>query len=96
MKYYFESTDSENCYLIDYFYEQLNERDLPQMQIYPAIIEYGTNYFWYGEFGEIGEKGESCGKLCGKYKPRNGKNGRCVSHKLCYIPSEISITIYKK
>jgi methionyl-tRNA synthetase len=95
-KYYFEFTDSENCYTVDHFYEQLKENDLPQMQIYPAIIEHGTDYFWCSEFGEIGETGESCGKCCDRYKPRNGKNGRCVYHKNCYTASEISITIYKK
>ena len=94
-RYYFRDTDSEQCYTIDYFYEQLNENDLIQMQIYPAIIEYGIDYFWCDEFEAVGEKGESCGILCEKYKPRNGKNGRCVYHKNCYFPGETSITIYK-
>ena len=95
-KYYCEKPDSENCYTIDHFYDQLKDNDLPQMQIYPAIIEHDIDYFWCDEFQEIGETGESCGKLCDKYKPRNGKNGKCCHHKNCYTASEVSVTIYKK
>ena len=92
MKSYFSDTDDEACYTLDYFKEQLCA-DVPEMKLYIAEIEYGTEYFWCSEFGEVGETGESCGKLCDKYSPRNGKNGRCRFHKNCYTPSDKLITI---
>jgi hypothetical protein len=98
MKYYFGATDSEMCHTIDYFYEQMEELKIPQLQIYPAIQLKGKPFFWCSILCECGERGENiCGKLnCTHYKPRNGKNGRCVHHKNCYAPSDISETIYRK
>ena len=96
-KYYFENPESENCFTIDYFYELMEDNDLSEMQIYPAKMVKSEGYFWCNEFDEIGETGESCGKLnCDKYVPRNGKNGRCKQHRNCYEPSEISIKITLK
>jgi hypothetical protein len=94
MKYYFETQDSEKCYTIDYFYEQLSD-DLPEMTIYPAKIMYGSDYFYCQEYGEMGEKGEGCGRFCDFYKPRNGKNGRCRHSRNPYEPAEKPITIKK-
>jgi hypothetical protein len=96
--YYFSDTDSEVCYTIDYFYEQLNDNDLTQMQIYPAIRMTGEPFFWCSIICDCFECGENtCGKFnCNDYKPRNGKNGRCYYHRNCYTPSEISVTIYNK
>jgi hypothetical protein len=97
-RYYFENQDSENCYTIDHFYDQLEQEELPQMQIFPAIIMTGEPFFWCDIIQECFEKDDnSCGKLnCKDYKPRNGKNGRCRFHKNCYAPSDISETIYRK
>jgi hypothetical protein len=97
MKYYFEDTDSERCYTIDYFREQLNESGLQEMSIYPARIVIGSGFFYCNELQETGESNDKiCGKWCDHYKPRNGKNGRCVHHHLPYEPIDKSITIYKK
>jgi hypothetical protein len=37
---------------------------------------------------EVGEVGEGCGNSCKDYKPRNGKNGRCIHSGYCYVPAE--------
>lgn len=96
MKYYFENIDSEGCYPIDYFREQLEERQLPEMKLHVAVMVRGEDFFWCDEFNEVGESGESCGKQCDCYSPRNGKNGRCRHHKNCYEPSDEIITIKLK
>ena len=96
MKYYFEKIDSEKCYNKNYFIELMKDNDITEMEVYPAIIEYDTDYFWCAEFEEACEKGEGCGRWCEEYKPRNGKNGRCISHKNCYEQAEKPITLKRK
>lgn len=96
MKYYFERLDSEGCYPKEYFIDQMKDNDITEMEVYPAKVEYGTGYFWCSEYGEIGEIGETCGHLCDEYRPRNGKKGRCVSHKNCYTHAEKPITLKHK
>ena len=78
MKKYFETKYSENCHSIDYFYDMMRLEELSEMEVFEAKIEYKTGFFWCNKFWELGEVGEGCGKICKEYKPRNGKNGRCV------------------
>lgn len=100
MKYYFEKigkTDySELCYPRSHYIELMKERDITEIEVYPAKIVYGEDYFWCHAISEPGMKGESCGKFCPDYKPRNGKNGRCVHHGHCYEPADKSIIIKLK
>jgi hypothetical protein len=96
MKYYFEYPDSENCYAEDFFKDEMRENGITEMVLYPAKMVKRESYFYCNEFSEVGEVGESCGNLCGKYEPRNGKNGRCRHHRNCYEPSETPITIKVK
>ena len=94
MKYYFRDMyGEENCYPKDYFEEQLGG-DLTEMTIYPAKMIKGQLIAWCSEFGESMEtQCGDCGKECDKYKPRNGKNGRCKFSKNCYEPINEPITI---
>ena len=99
MKYYFENIDSERCYSIDYFYEQLNDNELTEMRIYPAKIIYGEFVAWCTKYNDaIETQRGDCGRICEDYKPRNGKNGRCKFSNNCYEPSDkpILITIKDK
>ena len=82
---YFLADSEENCYTLDYFKEQLSE-DNPVIIVYPAKMLTGEPYFWCKEYQELGEVGEGCGKVCVKYSPRNGKNGRCRHSMNCYEP----------
>lgn len=91
--YYFEFPDSENCFTIDHFIEQMNENYISEMEVYPARIQKVDGYFWCAKWNEIGETKESCGQQCSEYSPRNGKNGRCRYHKNCYEPLDESIKI---
>ena len=85
-KLYFCSNDyDEACYSLDYFQEQLGN-GLTELIIYPAKMVTDSEYFYCAEFQEVGEVGEGCGKMCDKYEPRNGKNGRCRHARNCYEP----------
>lgn len=44
----------------------------------------GEGFGWCAEFNFHIEKGEGCGKLCEKYRPRNGKSGICMEWRHCY------------
>lgn len=96
-KYYFRNVDSENCFALDSIKDQMRFEGITETKVFEAQIEYGTDHFWCAEFGDIGVKYDSeCGNSCKSYKPRNGKSGRCVSHKNCYIHSkEVTIKLKK-
>ena len=76
----------------DQLEQQAIDEEIERM-VFPAEIVYGSEFFWCDEFMEVGETGESCGKECKKYSPRNGKNGRCRHHKNCYTHADKPITI---
>jgi hypothetical protein len=82
-KLYFQDYD-ENCYPIDYHLDYMKENNIKEMDVFKAERETGTGYFFCKEFMEIGETGESCGKMCEKYIPNNGKNGRCKHYGYVY------------
>ena len=98
MKYYFchDYDESIRCYPLAFLQTYVNENEIPELRIVEAEIEIGTSYFYCKEYGEIGETGENCGKVCDKYAPRNGKNGRCKSHSNCYIPTDKVIILKPK
>lgn len=93
MKYYFEKGDSEMCYTKEHFIDLMEERGITEMEVFPAKMVVGEKMFYCSEYGEIGESGESCGVLCGGYKPRNGKNGRCRHHSNTYEPTDKPIIL---
>ena len=82
-KLYFDRED-ENCYQLEYWKRHMKENELTDLTLYEAKRETGTGYFFCKEFQEIGEVGEGCGKFCDKYKPNNGKNGRCAHYGWTY------------
>ena len=84
MKLYFGDEEG-HCYTLDYFIEQLDEVN-EEITVYPAVMMTGESFFYCRKFSEVGGVGEGCGKICETYKPRNGKNGRCVHSKNCYEP----------
>lgn len=86
-KLYFQKND-ESCYPLQYHLDYMLENGLKEMTVFEAKRETGTSYFFCKEFSEIGEVGEGCGKICGKYKPLNGKNGRCVYYGFLYEQTE--------
>jgi len=79
MKLYFEPKydNCERCDTISHWKQVMRDEGLKKIKLHEAKIEYGTGYFFCEYFGEAGEVGHGCGKVCPQYKPRNGKNGRC-------------------
>jgi hypothetical protein len=91
MKYYFsDMRDELRCYTMADHIEYMRENEIPEMTVNLAKIEFGTGYFFCREFQDIGEVGESCGKQCKKYIPRNGKNGRCKHSGNCYGKTNVT------
>lgn len=77
MKLYFRSDNDENCYTKKEIIEQMKEDGLTKLKIFEAKMQRGTETFFCSSYDECGIVGFGCGKNCEKYKPRNGKNGRC-------------------
>ena len=76
--YFAPDIDEENCYKLPDIKDMAKDMALEEIEIIEAKRDLGNGYFFCKHFQEIGEVGEGCGKLCEAYKPRNGKNGRCV------------------
>lgn len=68
----------------------MEENKLPMLKIYKAERQLGTGTFYCNEYQEWGEVGDSCGKSCDGYKPRNCKSGICQHHRFPYAPSNIA------
>ena len=70
---------------LDHYKEKIQTEDREFIILELGKIEYGTEYFYCAEFGEVGLKEDSeCGISCKKYSPRNGKSGRCKYNHNCY------------
>jgi hypothetical protein len=96
MKYYFDDLDdSGSCYTLDYFKEQLEENQLPEMKLRVAKMVKGEPFYYCNYFMDCFESDEdSCGKFnCEHYNPRNGKNGRCKDHRNTYEGTDETIII---
>jgi hypothetical protein len=91
---YFENEDDERCYTEDHFQQLMKDEGLTEIEVFKAVPEYKTEYFFCQVEKEIGEVGEGCGKVCGDYEPRNGKNGRCRhSHHLYTWGDKITLKL---
>lgn len=86
-KFYFRE-DDECCYTVESHLEYMKENCINEMKVFEAERETKSDYFWCKYYGETGEVGEGCGKMCDEYKPLNGKNGRCYHYGFCYEPTE--------
>lgn len=96
-KYYFIASEDEpeNCYTLKYFKNKMKQEGIKEMEIVEAVPLYGTGWFYCNEYDEPGEVGNGdCGKACKAYKPRNGKNGRCVHSQHLYEPAGKTIKIF--
>jgi len=87
-KLYFPKDNPEYCNTLDYFRDEMKENGINRMELVRAKMVTGESYFFCSFHGEVGEVGEGCGKQCSKYKPRNGKNGRCIHSKNTYEPTD--------
>lgn len=75
--YFAPELDNEICYTLDIIKDMMRCQKIKQTDIIKAKRDTGEPFFYCKHFGEVGEVGEGCGKICKAYEPRNGKNGRC-------------------
>jgi len=95
-KFYFLRHNEDVCYQIGYWKEYMADNELKEIELYEAKRETGSGHFFCKEFQEIGDVGEGCGRFCDKYKPNNGKNGRCKHYGYCYEPTDKKIILKLK
>lgn len=81
---YFLKGDEGVCYQLDHWKDYMAFNELKEVELFEAKRETGTGYFFCKEFQDICDVGEGCGRFCDKYKPNNGKNGRCKHYGYCY------------
>ena len=93
-KFYFDKSN-DICHPLAYWKDLMKEYNLSEMKLFEAKRETGSSYFFCQQFGEVGEVGEGCGKVCPKYKPNNGKSGRCKHYGYVYECTDKSIIIKK-
>ena len=77
MKTYFTEIDEEISYAKSDILLHMQAEGIPELKAWEAVPVHGTGFFFCKDVMEVGEVGESCGKQCEAYSPRNGKNGRC-------------------
>jgi|SRR5574343_108702 hypothetical protein len=87
-KLYFSNLDESGCYTIDTIKALMDDAGIKELEITEAKRDTGNGYFYCTKFQEIGEVGESCGRFCSGYSPRNGKNGKCRYSGYCYEPTD--------
>lgn len=85
-RYYFEERDSETCFSIETIKDRMRVDGLDERRVFEAERDVGSDGFWCEEDSEVYGKG-ICTE-CEMYKPRNGKNGICVSNRPVYFPSK--------
>lgn len=88
-KYYFSKLISEeNCTTIKEIVDEMVNLEIKECKIFEAIREANTDHFYCTYFNEIGDKKLSCGKICVRYTPKNGKSGCCKYRGFCYSKGE--------
>lgn len=85
MKYYFKNANAEECYSLNHFKDEMAFDRITEMTVFEAIQEKANGYFYCNFYNEIGEVGQSCGKQCIRYSPRNNRKGICKQYRRLYI-----------
>jgi hypothetical protein len=95
-KYYFREDNDEQCFQKISIIEQMKDENLTELLVFEAKRVTGEGYFYCHELDVVGEVGEGCGKMCEKYSPCNGKNGRCKHSGYTYDQTEKSVIFRNK
>lgn len=79
LDYIIERDDEVWCAYLSTIKAQMQEDCIAEATIIEAkrVNVKDDGYFYCGEVFEWGEINGSCGRFCGQYEPRNGKNGCC-------------------
>lgn len=86
-KMYFESKNSEECYPKEDFLMR------SETEAYEAVREKRSEFFYCQAVHEVTTKGQgTCGRVCKKYAPRNGKSGICkLNSPVYYIGEKVTL-----
>lgn len=76
-RYFVDIFSDYFCYTKECVLDIMRRQGIKEIKAYESVIERSNDLFWCKEFGDVYEKGISCGKQCDSYKPRNGKSGCC-------------------
>jgi hypothetical protein len=87
-KFYFYDKDDEFCHNLSDIKDRIFDDELTEKKVFEAKRETGNATFFCKKQQFVGESGQHCGKECEYYKPRNGKNGRCIHSGYCYYPDK--------
>ena len=96
MKYYFcpaIDPDLLMCFDLETIKVRMREKDISEADVLEARQVIGGVVYWCNVWNDVGYTGTGCGKICEKYSPRNGKNGRCRHHSNTYEPTDKKKTI---
>lgn len=75
---YFENSDSNICYPLDYIKDRMREDGVTEKTVWTAVPEKFRSYAWCKDAFDIIDINDNlCGKDCKSYSPRNGKSGCC-------------------
>lgn len=88
-KKYFRNEDDELCYPLSSHYDYMRDNDLKTLKVFEAKQDIDSGFFYCTVHFEVGTVGEGCGKMCEKYQPRNGKNGRCKFSSHTYEATDV-------
>ena len=93
--YYCKEIYPDDCELLNenYIKAYMKEHGILELEVNVAKRETNFPYFYCKLYMEVGKIGESCGKICYKYIPNNGKNGRCKYYGYVYEITDEKKTI---
>ena len=95
-RFYFDTEDAETCYELHHFIDDLIIDPVnTRKTLFKAKRVVGSKYFFCQMAGQVGEKGQSCGKQCKDYNPRNGTSGICKHNSPVHEATDEKITIIK-
>lgn len=83
MRYFTNEEYSEMVYTLDFFKNMLIDDDLEKLELEEMKRDIGGE-MWCEEIGDFVGKYD-CGFICDKYKPCNGKSGRCRNLKNGFV-----------
>lgn len=84
-KMYFLKGSEDVCFTLEHWKDHLAFNKLKEIELFEAKRITGNGHFFCKQFQEMGEVSEGgCGNTCDKYKPNNGKGGRCKHYGYCY------------
>jgi len=80
-KIYFENEDANMAHSEEWFQDLMKEEGLTEMTVMEAIRipHYKAEFVWCKDADDACEKSECNKRNCESYKPKNGKNGRCIN-----------------